>query len=85
MSRWVVGVLICSTSISVTEFMLRRSASRVIITRVVNDGHLSIGLLDLQLGGCGRDAQEIIVGGIHDHFDYLYDVWSPDIKRRGGR
>lgn len=41
------------------------------LTWVVDDGHLAIGLLDFQLGGCGRDAQRIVIGGIDDHLGDL--------------
>jgi ribosomal protein L35AE/L33A len=37
---------------------------------MMHDGHLSIGLLDLELCGGRLDAQEVIVGGIHDHLGY---------------
>lgn len=37
-------------------------------TWMVDNGHLAVGLLDLQLGGCRRDAKGVIVGRIDDHF-----------------
>lgn len=41
---------------------------------MMHDGHLSIGLLNLQPRGGGLNVQEVIVGGIHDHLGYLCDV-----------
>lgn len=31
------------------------------------DSKLAVSLLDLKLGGSGRDAQGVVVGGISDH------------------
>lgn len=37
------------------------------LTGMSDDGELPIGLLDLKLGSCWRDAQGVIIGGISDH------------------
>ena len=39
----------------------------VSLTGMSDDGELSVGLLDLKLGSCWRDAQGVIIGGISDH------------------
>lgn len=48
----------------------RRDAERdaPLNTWMVDNGHLAVGLLDLQLGGLRRDAEGVVVGRIDDHF-----------------
>lgn len=36
-------------------------------TWVVDNSHLAISLLDLQLGSRGLDTQSVVIGGIDDH------------------
>lgn len=38
---------------------------------MVDNSHLAISLLDLQLGGRGLDTQGVVIGGIDDHDGYF--------------
>lgn len=41
---------------------------------MVDNSHLAISLLDLQLRGRGLDAQGVIIGGIDDHDGSVFQV-----------
>lgn len=63
LGRLIAGVLICGKS-AIKLIQGRQSTGR---TRMGGDGELAVGLLDLELGGRGRDPEEVVVGGIDDH------------------
>lgn len=69
MSRFVTRVLVCTqefSNIGRNQVALSRH------TRVRSDGELSVGFLDFQLGGRGRDTQGVVVSRVHNHGRLFY-------------
>jgi hypothetical protein len=50
------------------ELLVSRLVPRVLI-RVELDGHLAVRLLDLELGGIGLHAEDVVVRGIDNGHD----------------
>lgn len=44
------------------------------VTWVVGDGSAAVGLLDLDIGGVGLDAENVVVSRVHDHGDEVAQV-----------
>ena len=64
----VVRVLVWAGGLVRMDEVLSRM--RMGCTRVKFDGLFSVGLFDLNLGRCGRDAQSVVVGRFEDHLGW---------------
>jgi hypothetical protein len=38
----------------------------------MDNSHLAVSLLDLQLGGCWLNAQGVVIGGIDNHDEWYF-------------